>query len=144
MPLYLYIILIVLLLTGITYLAINPNRVWGKQEYIILVSLFLISITVMKSLGSDISTSIEKNNKQIKHNIKTMEELLVSEFNIPADKIYLEEKTKYYKVTTNTGIYKVTFRYDSQKNIIGIQKIDPILTVANEGGNHEQGSHNKN
>ncbi|MEB9274872.1 hypothetical protein P4I03_01830 [Bacillus cereus] len=73
-----------------------------------------------------------------------MEELLVSEFNIPADKIYLEEKTKYYKVTTNTGIYKVTFRYDSQKNIIGIQKIDPILTVANEGGNHEQGSHNKN
>lgn len=30
------------------------------------------------------------------------------------------------------------------KNIIGIQKIDPILTVANEGGNHEQGSHNKN
>lgn len=40
--------------------------------------------------------------------------------------------------------YKVIFRYDSQKNIIGIQKIDSILTIANEGGNHEQGSHNKN
>ncbi|QWI47320.1 hypothetical protein [Bacillus mycoides] len=142
MPAYLYIILIVLLLTGVTYLALNPNRVWKKREYVILVSLLLIAFTVMKSLGSDISTSIEKNNKQIKHNVKMMEELLVSEFNIPAEKIYLEEKTKYYKVTTNTGIYKVTFKYDSQKNIIGIQKIDPILSIANEGGNHEQGSHN--
>ncbi|ARJ25731.1 hypothetical protein ACQVPJ_28270 [Bacillus mycoides] len=142
MPAYLYIILIVLLLTGVTYLALNPNRVWEKREYVILVSLLLIAFTVMKSLGSDISTSIEKNNKQIKHNVKMMEELLVSEFNIPAEKIYLEEKTKYYKVTTNTGIYKVTFKYDSQKNIIGIQKIDPILSIANEGGNHEQGSHN--
>ncbi|MGH0686047.1 hypothetical protein [Bacillus mycoides] len=142
MPNYLYIVLIVLLLAGVTYLALNPNRVWGKREYVILVSLLLIAFTVMKSLGSDISTSLEKNNKQIEHNVKMMEELLVSEFNIPAEKIYLEEKTKYYKVTTNTGIYKVTFKYDSQKNIIGIQKIDPILSIANEGGNHEQGSHN--
>ncbi|MCU4770768.1 MULTISPECIES: hypothetical protein [Bacillus cereus group] len=142
MPHYLYIILIVLLLIGVTYLAPNPNRVWGKREYVILVSLLLIAFTVMKSLGSDISTSIEKNNKQIKHNVKMMEELLVSEFNIPAEKIYLEEKTKYYKVTTNKGIYKVTFKYDSQKNIIGIKKIDTILSVENKGEDHEQGSYN--
>ncbi|HDR6259323.1 hypothetical protein [Bacillus cereus] len=142
MPAYLYIILIVLLLTGVTYLGLNSNRVWRKREYVILLSLLLIVFIVMNSLASDIGTSIEKNNKKIEHNVKKMEELLVSEFNIPAEKIYLEEKTKYYKVTTNTGIYKVTFKYDSQKNIIGIQKIDPILTIVNEGGNHEQGSNN--
>ncbi|MEB9380189.1 hypothetical protein P4J09_19390 [Bacillus cereus] len=142
MPDYLYIILIVLLLTGVTYLGLNSNKVWRKREYVILLSLLLIVFIVMNSLASDIGTSIEKNNKKIEHNVKKMEELLVSEFNIPAEKIYLEEKTKYYKVTTNTGIYKVTFKYDSQKNIIGIQKIDPILTIVNEGGNHEQGSHN--
>ncbi|MFA2561971.1 hypothetical protein ABR780_26560 [Bacillus cereus] len=142
MPAYLYIILIVLLLTGVTYLGLNSNRVWRKREYVILLSLLLIVFIVMNSLASDIGTSIEKNNKKIEHNVKKMEELLVSEFNIPAEKIYLEEKTKYYKVTTNTGIYKVTFKYDSQKNIIGVQKIDPILTIVNEGGNHEQGSNN--
>ncbi|MFK4316927.1 hypothetical protein ABH953_005789 [Bacillus sp. RC236] len=139
---YLYIVLVALLLIGLVYLAPKPQRNWEKRDYVVAGGITLIFITLMISVVKDIDTNIEKNNKQIKHNVKMMEELLVSEFNIPAEKIYLEEKTKYYKVTTNKGIYKVIFKYDSHKNIIGIQEIVPILSLVNEGEGHEQRSHN--
>lgn len=79
----------------------------------------------------------------IEYNEKKKNELLTEKFKLPITDILIEpvSETKYYKVTTNTGIYKLSFAYDTNDKIIGFKEFKQITSISQEG-NHEQGSHN--
>ncbi|EJQ72420.1 hypothetical protein IGK_05579 [Bacillus toyonensis] len=87
---------------------------------------------------------IEMVTERVKYNKKKQNELLTEKFKLPITDILIEpiSETEYYKVTTNEGIYKVAFAYDSDDRIIGFKEFKQIISAISKERNHEQGSHN--
>lgn len=88
--------------------------------------------------------NIEMVTERVKYNEKKQNELLTEKFKLPITDILIEKisQTEYYKVTTNEGIYKVAFAYDSDNRIIGFKEFKQIISAISKESNHEQGSHN--
>lgn len=117
---------------------------------IALTMLSLIGIVVAVYLEQiNVNEKVQENNQKVEmvtnHNEKKQNELLTEKFQLPITDILiepmLEEEWEYYKVTTDTGIYKIAFTYDSNNKVIGFREFKQIASL-NKEGNHGEGSHN--
>lgn len=109
------------------------------------IGLFYILNPEKKEVISTHSNIEENSFGSMGYNEKKQNELLTEKFKLPITDILiepiLETEWEYYKVTTNTGIYKIAFAYDSNNRVIGFKEFKQIASI-NQEGNHEQGSHN--
>lgn len=126
----------------------NPNKsdVWRIIGFVLIIFGLIGLVVTWCFLSNDISENnqkIEMVKERGNYNEKKQSELLTEKFNLPITDILIEpvSETKYYKVTTNTGIYKISFTYDTNDKIIGFKEFKQITSVSQEG-KHEQGSHN--
>lgn len=91
------------------------------------------------------SNTEQKSIGLIEYNEKKQNELLTEKFKSPITDILIEPISEtdweYYKVTTNTGVYKIAFAYDSNNKIVGFKEFKQITSISQER-NHGQGSHN--
>ncbi|UYX55873.1 hypothetical protein M3Y14_32095 (plasmid) [Bacillus thuringiensis] len=131
----------------------NPNKsdVWRIIGFVLMIFGLIGLVVTWRFFSNDISEKIRENNQkiemvkeQIKYNEKKQNELLTEKFKLPITDILIEpiSETEYYKVTTNEGIYKVAFAYDSDDRIIGFKEFKKIISAISKEINHEQGSHN--
>ncbi|WP_144609065.1 hypothetical protein [Bacillus cereus] len=143
-----------LFIFGIIYgFSPNPNKsdVWKIIGFVLMISGLIGLVVTLRLFSNDISENIRENNQkikmvkeQVKYNEKKQNELLTEKFKLPITDILIEQipKTEYYKVTTNEGIYKVAFAYDSDNRIIGFKEFKQIISAISKESNHEQGSYN--
>ncbi|MGY1423312.1 hypothetical protein [Bacillus cereus] len=75
----------------------------------------------------------KQKEERISYNEKRQEELLTEKFKLPITDILIEPvlKTEYYKATTNTGIYKLAYAYDSNDRVIGFKEFKQITSTIN-------------
>ncbi|AFU17143.1 hypothetical protein MC28_D094 (plasmid) [Bacillus thuringiensis MC28] len=108
-----------------------------------MVAGYLSYNAVMEKLQEN-NQKIEMVTEREKYNKKKQNELLTEKFKLPITDILIESilETEYYKVTTNEGIYKVAFAFDSDDRIIGFKEFKQIISAISKESNHEQGSHN--
>ncbi|HDR4727459.1 MULTISPECIES: hypothetical protein [Bacillus] len=125
----------------------NPNKsdVWRIIGFVLVIFGLIGLVVTWRLLSNDISEKIQENNQKIEmvkervsYNEKKQNELLTEKFKLPITDILIEKilETQYYKVTTNTGIYKIAFDYDSNEKIIGFKEFKQITSISQEG-NHE-------
>ncbi|MGR5913076.1 hypothetical protein ACT7DG_29645 [Bacillus cereus] len=76
---------------------------------------------------------LNKKNERLAYNEKKQEELLKEKLKLPITDILIEpvSKTEYYKVTTNTGIYKLAYAYDPNDRVIGFKEFKQITSTIN-------------
>lgn len=125
---------------------------YGKTLGVVCTIIGLVGFMVAGYLFyNDTMEKLQENNQKIemvtereKYNKKKQDELLTEKFKLPITDILIESisETEYYKVTTNEGIYKVAFAYDSADRIIGFKEFKQIISAISKESNHEQGSHN--
>ncbi|AJI31747.1 hypothetical protein BG06_5496 (plasmid) [Bacillus thuringiensis] len=108
-----------------------------------LIGLIVCGYFRIVEMSEENKLKTEMAAERIEYNEKKKNELLTEKFKLPITDILIEPvlETKYYKVTTNTGIYKLSFAYDTNDKIIGFKEFKQITSISQEG-NHEQGSHN--
>ncbi|MDA2598438.1 hypothetical protein PDQ40_22560 [Bacillus cereus group sp. Bc061] len=77
--------------------------------------------------------AVKQKNERIAYNEKKQEELLIEKLKLPIEDILIEpvSKTEYYKITTNTGIYKLAYAYDSNDRVIGFKEFKQITSTIN-------------
>ncbi|WP_225989795.1 hypothetical protein [Bacillus cereus] len=77
--------------------------------------------------------SVKQKKERITYNQKKQEELLTEKLKLPITDILIEQvsKTEYYKVTTNTGIYKLAYAYDPNDRVIGFKEFKQITSTIN-------------
>lgn len=123
----------------------------GKIIGVVLTVLSLIGMVVTVYLQqTEVNEKVRENNQKIEmiteYNEKKQNELLTEKFKLPITDILIESisetEWEYYKVTTNTGVYKIAFAYDSNNKIVGFKEFKQITSVISKESNHEQGSHN--
>ncbi|MGE6592296.1 hypothetical protein ACQKFU_22545 [Bacillus mycoides] len=123
----------------------------GKIIGVVLTVLSLIGMVVTVYLQqTDVNEKVRENNQKVEmiteYNEKKQNELLTEKFKLPITDILIESisetEWEYYKVTTNTGVYKIAFAYDSNNKIVGFKEFKQITSVISKESNHEQGSHN--
>ncbi|MEC3226223.1 hypothetical protein P9027_30370 [Bacillus thuringiensis] len=108
-----------------------------------LIGLIVCGYFRIVEMSEENKLKTEMAAERIEYNEKKKNELLTEKFKLQITDILIEpvSETKYYKVTTNTGIYKLSFAYDTNDKIIGFKEFKQITSISQEG-NHEQGSHN--
>ncbi|QKG98744.1 hypothetical protein [Bacillus cereus] len=108
-----------------------------------LIGLIVCGYFRIVEMNEEYKLKTEMSAERIKYNEKKQNELLTEKFKLPITDILIEPilETRYYKVTTNTGIYKISFDYDSNEKIIGFKEFKQITSL-NKEGNHGEGSHN--
>ncbi|MBJ6723042.1 hypothetical protein I2750_23080 [Bacillus sp. PR5] len=108
-----------------------------------LIGLIVCGYFRIVEMNEEYKLKTEMSAERIKYNEKKQNELLTEKFKLPITDILIEPilETRYYKVTTNTGIYKIAFDYDSNEKIIGFKEFKQITSL-NKEGNHGEGSHN--
>lgn len=125
----------------------NPNKsdFWRIIGFVLMIFGLIGLVVTWCFLSNDINEKIQENNQKIEmvkerrnYNEKKQNELLTEKFKLPITDILIEPllETQYYKVTTNTGIYKISFDYDSNEKIIGFKEFKQITSL-NKEGNHE-------
>jgi hypothetical protein len=78
--------------------------------------------------------TVKQKNERLAYNEKKkQEELLKEKLKLPITDILIEpvSKTEYYKVTTNTGIYKLAYAYDPNHRVIGFKEFKQITSTIN-------------
>jgi hypothetical protein len=78
--------------------------------------------------------TVKQKNERLAYNEKKkQEELLKEKLKLPITDILIEpvSKTEYYKVTTNTGIYKLAYAYDPNDRVIGFKEFKQITSTIN-------------
>ncbi|MCR6464905.1 hypothetical protein NXB04_05060 [Bacillus paranthracis] len=77
--------------------------------------------------------AVKQKNERLAYNEKKQEELLKEKLKLPITDILIEpvSKTEYYKVTTNTGIYKLAYAYDPNDRVIGFKEFKQITSTIN-------------
>ncbi|GAB6632116.1 hypothetical protein BACERE00176_00137 [Bacillus paranthracis] len=142
-------ILIFLFFLSVFALCINLEL---SEKWRIIIALVMIGSLIglivcgyfrIVEMNEEHKLKTEMVAERIKYNEKKQNELLTEKFKLPITDILIEPilETQYYKVTTNTGIYKIAFDFDSNEKIIGFKEFKQITSL-NKEGNHEQGSHN--
>jgi hypothetical protein len=103
-----------------------------------LIGLIVCGCFRIVEMNEEYKLKTEMSAERIKYNEKKQNELLTEKFKLPITDILIEPilETRYYKVTTNTGIYKIAFDYDSNEKIIGFKEFKQITSI-NMEGNHE-------
>ncbi|WP_324656126.1 hypothetical protein [Bacillus cereus] len=103
-----------------------------------LIGLIVCGYFRIVEMNEEHKLKTEMVAERIKYNEKKQNELLSEKFKLPITDILIEPilETQYYKVTTNTGIYKIAFDFDSNKKIIGFKEFKQITSL-NKEGNHE-------
>lgn len=99
---------------------------------VMVVSLIGIGVGgYFKIIESD--QTVKQKNERIAYNEKKQEELLTEKLKLPITDILIEQvsKTEYYKVTTNTGIYKLAYAYDPNNRVIGFKEFKQITSTIN-------------
>lgn len=137
-------ILVFVFFTAFLTLSLDPDL--SKKWKIIMALVMMWSFIGLMVCGyfriieksEENNQKIEMVSERIKYNEKKQNELLTEKFKLPVTDILIEpvSETEYYKVTTNTGIYKVAFAYDSNDRIIGFKEFKQITSTASEGGNN--------
>ncbi|WP_249268333.1 hypothetical protein [Bacillus thuringiensis] len=103
-----------------------------KITGVVVMVVSLIGIGVggyFKIIESD--QTVKQKNERIAYNEKKQEELLTEKLKLPITDILIEQvsKTEYYKVTTNTGIYKLAYAYDPNDRVIGFKEFKQITST---------------
>lgn len=77
--------------------------------------------------------AVKQKNERLAYNEKKREELVIEKLELPITDILIEpvSKTEYYKVTTNTGIYKLAYAYDPNDRVIGFKEFKQITSTIN-------------
>lgn len=103
-----------------------------------LIGLIVCGCFRIVEMNEEYKLKTEMSAERIKYNEKKQNELLSEKFKLPITDILIEPilETQYYKVTTNTGIYKIEFDFDSNEKIIGFKEFKQITSL-NKEGNHE-------
>lgn len=103
-----------------------------------LIGLIVFGYFRIVEMDKEHKLKTEMVAQRIKYNEKKQNELLTEKFKLPITDILIEPilETQYYKVTTNTGIYKIAFNFDSNEKIIGFKEFNQITSL-NKEGNHE-------
>lgn len=109
-----------------------------------LIGLIVCGYFRIVEMNEEYKLKTEMSAERIKYNEKKQNELLTEKFKLPITDILIEPilETRYYKVTTNEGIYKVAYAYDSDDRIIGFKEFRQIISAISKESNHEQGSNN--
>lgn len=118
---YIMTLLFVLFVFSFIIIGNAPSNVIKITGAVVMV-VSLIGIGVggyFKIIESD--QMVKQKNERIAYNEKKQEELLTEKLKLPITDILIEQvsKTEYYKVTTNTGIYKLAYAYDPNDRVIG-------------------------
>ncbi|TXR59075.1 hypothetical protein DM800_28915 [Bacillus sp. AY18-3] len=106
--------------------------IWSLIGLIVCGYFRIVEVSEENKLKTEMAAEL------IEYNEKKKNELLTEKFKLPITDILIEpvSETKYYKVTTNTGIYKLSFAYDTNDKIIGFKEFKQITSL-NKEGNHE-------
>ncbi|MED1305147.1 hypothetical protein BK704_01650 [[Bacillus thuringiensis] serovar konkukian] len=143
---YSIIVNILIFLFFVSAFALCINLEFSKKWRIIItlvmigsfIGLIVSGYFRIVEMNEEHKLKTEMVAERIKYNEKKQNELLSEKFKLPITDILIEPilETQYYKVTTNTGIYKIEFDFDSNEKIIGFKEFKQI-TLLNKEGNHE-------
>ncbi|MCU5409128.1 hypothetical protein OCA16_32130 [Bacillus cereus] len=130
---YIMTLLFVLFVFSFIIIGNAPSNVIKITGVVVMV-VSLIGIGVggyFKIIESD--QTVKQKNERIAYNEKKQEELLTEKLKLPITDILIEQvsKTEYYKVTTNTGIYKLAYAYDPNDRVIGFKEFKQITSTIN-------------
>ncbi|MCU4863856.1 hypothetical protein [Bacillus thuringiensis] len=130
---YIMTLLFVLFVFSFIIIGNAPSNVIKITGAVVMV-VSLIGIGVggyFKIIESD--QMVKQKNERIAYNEKKQEELLTEKLKLPITDILIEQvsKTEYYKVTTNTGIYKLAYAYDPNDRVIGFKEFKQITSTIN-------------
>ncbi|OTY56405.1 hypothetical protein BK746_17560 [Bacillus thuringiensis serovar yosoo] len=128
---YIMTLLFVLFVFSFIIIGNAPSNVIKITGVVVMV-VSLIGIGVggyFKIIESD--QTVKQKNERIAYNEKKQEELLTEKLKLPITDILIEQvsKTEYYKVTTNTGIYKLAYAYDPNDRVIGFKEFKQITST---------------
>ncbi|MGE6313596.1 hypothetical protein ACQKD6_24670 [Bacillus cereus] len=130
---YIMFILIILVMFSLVIIGTVPSNVVKITATVVMVVSF-IGLGVggyFQTIEQD--QSVKQKNERIAYNEKKQEELLAEKLKLPITDILIEpvSKTEYYKVTTNTGIYKLAYAYDPNDRVIGFKEFKQIASTIN-------------
>ncbi|QKI10605.1 hypothetical protein [Bacillus cereus] len=130
---YIMTLLFVLFVFSFIIIGNAPSNVIKITGAVVMV-VSLIGIGVggyFKIIESD--QMVKQKTERIAYNEKKQEELLTEKLKLPITDILIEQvsKTEYYKVTTNTGIYKLAYAYDPNDRVIGFKEFKQITSTIN-------------
>lgn len=130
---YIMFILIILVMFSLVIIGTVPSNVVKITATVVMVVSF-IGLGVggyFQTIEQD--QSVKKKYERIAYNEKKQEELLAEKLKLPITDILIEpvSKTEYYKVTTNTGIYKLAYAYDPNDRVIGFKEFKQIASTIN-------------
>ncbi|PEB54579.1 hypothetical protein COO03_04890 [Bacillus sp. AFS098217] len=75
---------------------------------------------------------LEQKQKEIEQKKEDkMYHLLEKELKTSKDKLIVERNEEFTKVTSDRGVFKVNFSYDSKGNIIGIGEMNQVMKTEN-------------
>ncbi|KAB2491194.1 hypothetical protein F8158_28270 [Bacillus cereus] len=130
---YIMTLLFVLFVFSFIIIGNAPSNVIKITGAVVMV-VSLIGIGVggyFQTIEQD--QSVKQKKERITYNQKKQEELLTEKLKLPITDILIEQvsKTEYYKVTTNTGIYKLAYAYDPNDRVIGFKEFKQITSTIN-------------
>ncbi|OPD43755.1 hypothetical protein BVG00_21705 [Bacillus cereus] len=120
---------LILMIIGIVYTRTKSTSHFGAIDIFIsvgsMLSLILAGLLLyynIAQINSENTAKIKQFKEVVKYNESKRNDLLSDTFGLPTEKMLIEEQSNYYKVTTNTGIYKITFDYNSKQQITKIKE----------------------
>mgnify|MGYP001141185914 CR=1 FL=1 len=130
---YIMFILIILFMFSFVIIGTVPSNVVKITAAVVMVVSF-IGLGVggyFQTIEQD--QSVKQKKERIAYNEKKQEELLAEKLKLPITDILIEpvSKTEYYKVTTNTGIYKLAYAYDPNDRVMGFKEFKQVASTIN-------------
>ncbi|HGA1022282.1 TPA: hypothetical protein ACIQN7_002619 [Bacillus cereus] len=130
---YVMVILVVLVMFSILIYGTAPSNV-AKITAVVVMVLSFIGLGIggyLQTIEQD--QAVKQKNERLAYNEKKREELVIEKLKLPITDILIEpvSKTEYYKVTTNTGIYKLAYAYDPNDRVIGFKEFKQITSTIN-------------
>ncbi|WP_370458079.1 hypothetical protein [Bacillus sp. BPN334] len=126
-------LLIVLFVFSFIIIGTAPSNVVKiTGAVVMIVSIIGLGVGMyFKTIEED--QTVKQKNERIAYNEKKQEELLTEKLKLPITDILIEpvSKTEYYKVTTNTGIYKLAYSYDPNDRVVGFKEFKQIASTIN-------------
>nr|WP_162283583.1 hypothetical protein [Bacillus cereus]QHV07887.1 hypothetical protein C1N82_32275 [Bacillus cereus] len=127
------LLFVCLVLLAIIIIVPNLSEVAKIVVSVVMVGSFigLMVCGYFQTIEKD--QTAKQKEERIAYNEKRQEELLTEKLKLPITDILIEPvlKTDYYKATTNTGIYKLAYAYDSNDRVIGFKKFKQITSTIN-------------
>ncbi|HHT7062881.1 TPA: hypothetical protein ACTZ5S_005463 [Bacillus cereus] len=130
---YIMTLLIVLFVFSFIIIGTVPSNVVKiNGAVVMIVSIIGLGVGMYFKIIEEDQT-VKQKNERLAYNEKKQEELLKEKLKLPITDILIEpvSKTEYYKVTTNTGIYKLAYAYDPNDRVTGFKEFKQITSTIN-------------